>query len=240
MTRSLAWRWSDVSQVELMSSILTCRLCEEEAMKALWDMETHLNNLEYSSYPWRWKGDILYTLNEFKNRRKHNHTVHTCIQEYMHTCTHAYDMHVCADARMHISTQLGAHFRHPQNSNFFVTISREKWIQVLSPKAWQFFCVFSRMRSEGSRFTWGSGGEAAFAKSCRKALHIGECCRKASEKSVKWTRGVALILAFAEEVSAWAICVAAAILAFAAGVSGGGICVREECRERKRASKIVK
>ena len=25
---------------------------------------------------------------------------------------------------------------------------------------------FSRMRSEGSRFTWGSGGEAAFAKSC--------------------------------------------------------------------------
>ena len=25
---------------------------------------------------------------------------------------------------------------------------------------------FSRMRSEGSRFTWGSGGEAVFAKSC--------------------------------------------------------------------------
>ena len=54
---------------------------------------------------------------------------------------------------------------------------------------------FSRMRSEGSRFTWGSGGEAVFAKSCvsdrnrsqpsatvrnrlcvrRKALHSGEC-----------------------------------------------------------------
>ena len=53
---------------------------------------------------------------------------------------------------------------------------------------------FSRMRSEGSRFTWGSGGEAVFAKSCvcdrnrrqvfatvrnrplvrRKALHSGE------------------------------------------------------------------
>ena len=26
--------------------------------------------------------------------------------------------------------------------------------------------VFSRMRSEGSRFTWGSGGEAVFAKFC--------------------------------------------------------------------------
>ena len=25
---------------------------------------------------------------------------------------------------------------------------------------------YSRMRSEGSRFTWGSGGEAVFAKSC--------------------------------------------------------------------------
>ena len=52
----------------------------------------------------------------------------------------------------------------------------------------------SRMRSEGSRFTWGSGGEAVFAKFCvcdrnrpqpsatvrnrlrdrRKALHSGE------------------------------------------------------------------
>ena len=51
------------------------------------------------------------------------------------------------------------------------------------------------MRSEGSRFSWGSGGEAVFAKSCvcdrnrsqpfatvrnrpregRKALHSGEC-----------------------------------------------------------------
>ena len=26
--------------------------------------------------------------------------------------------------------------------------------------------VFSRMRSEGSRFIWGSGGEAVFAESC--------------------------------------------------------------------------
>ena len=54
--------------------------------------------------------------------------------------------------------------------------------------------TFSRMRSEGSRFTWGSGGEAVFAEFCvcvrnrsqpfatirnrlcvrRKALHSGE------------------------------------------------------------------
>ena len=46
------------------------------------------------------------------------------------------------------------------------------------------FQCFSRMRSEGSRFMWGSGGEAVFAESCasdrnrlrvrRKALHSGE------------------------------------------------------------------
>ena len=44
---------------------------------------------------------------------------------------------------------------------------------------------FSRMRSEGSRLTWGSGGEAVFAKFCvcvrnrsqvfaTEALHSGE------------------------------------------------------------------
>ena len=38
------------------------------------------------------------------------------------------------------------------------------WVQCLAsglPNS-----SFSRMRSEGSRFTWGSGGEAAFAKFC--------------------------------------------------------------------------
>ena len=60
---------------------------------------------------------------------------------------------------------------------------------------------FSRMRSEGSRFTWGSGGEAVFAKFCvcvrnrsqpfatvrnrlregRKALHSGERVRSGPE-----------------------------------------------------------
>ena len=40
----------------------------------------------------------------------------------------------------------------------------------LSFAAWQkrppLAPLFSRMRSEGSRFTWGSGGEAVFAKFC--------------------------------------------------------------------------
>ena len=80
------------------------------------------------------------------------------------------------------------------------------WSQLASFKSQLKMCAwcnqrgflhvsFSRMRSEGSRFTWGSGGEAVFAKSCvcdrnrrqpsasvrnrlryrRKALHSGEC-----------------------------------------------------------------
>ena len=66
-----------------------------------------------------------------------------------------------------------------------------------APSSWPHIYIYrhiSRMRSEGSRFTWGSGGEAVFAKSCvcdrnhpqpsatvgnrpcvrRKALHSGE------------------------------------------------------------------
>ena len=65
---------------------------------------------------------------------------------------------------------------------------------------------FSRMRSEGSRFTWGSGGEAVFAKSCvcdrnrrqpfaavrnrlrwrRKALHSGKCVWSGPEIVSSW------------------------------------------------------
>ena len=65
---------------------------------------------------------------------------------------------------------------------------------------------FSRMRSEGSRFTWGSGGEAVFAKFCvcdrnrsqpfasvrnrlwyrRKALHSGECVWRGPETVSHW------------------------------------------------------
>ena len=34
-----------------------------------------------------------------------------------------------------------------------------------------YHIYFSRMRSEGSRFIWGSGGEAVFAESCVCVLH---------------------------------------------------------------------
>ena len=76
------------------------------------------------------------------------------------------------------------------------------------------------MRSEGSRFTWGSGGEAVFAKFCfcdrnrsqpsatvrnrlregRKALHSGECVRSGPESVSSSILVAAVILAFAEEV----------------------------------------
>ena len=90
---------------------------------------------------------------------------------------------------------------------------------------------FSRMRSEGSRFIWGSGGEAVFAESCvyvgNRSRGTATVCGSAisspqwrvrqewSRKRVKLTRVAAVILVFAEEVSMRVICVAAVILAFA-------------------------
>ena len=73
-------------------------------------------------------------------------------------------------------------------------------VNRFSTQKWRL-CFFSRMRSEGSRFTWGSGGEAVFAKFCvcvrnrpqpfasvrnrlryrRKALHSGERVRRGPE-----------------------------------------------------------
>ena len=104
---------------------------------------------------------------------------------------------------------------------------------------------FSRMRSEGSRFTWGSGGEAVFAKFCvcdrnrpqpsatvrnrlrdrRKALHSGECVWSGPESVSSGLFVAAIILVSAEEVSVWVICVAALILVFAEEVSVRVICV---------------
>ena len=49
-----------------------------------------------------------------------------------------------------------------------------------------YFLGFSRMRSEGSRFTWGSGGEAVFAKFC-------VCDRNRSQPSAT-VRGTAVKL----------------------------------------------
>ena len=108
-----------------------------------------------------------------------------------------------------------------------------------------FMFFFSRMRSEGSRFIWGFGGEAVFAESCvsvrnrsqpsatvrnrlregRKALHSGECVWRGPESVWSWCVIAAVILVFAAEVSVWLICVAAVILVFAEEVSVWGICV---------------
>ena len=77
--------------------------------------------------------------------------------------------------------------------------------------------------SEGSRFTlrvWGWGCVRRKLCLCpqpfatvrnrlrwrRNTLHSGECCRRGSGNWVKWTCDIAVILAFAEEVSVWAIC----------------------------------
>ena len=110
----------------------------------------------------------------------------------------------------------------------------------------QFFSLtFSRMRSEGSRFTWGSGGEAVFAKFCvcvrnrrqpfatvgnrlcegRKALHSGECVWRGPESVSSWALVAAVILAFAEEVSVSVSCVFAVISTFAEDLSMWVICV---------------
>ena len=90
-------------------------------------------------------------------------------------------------------------------------------------------CHFSRMRSEGSRFTWGSGGEAVFAKFCvcgrnrpqpfasvrnrlrwrRKALHSGERVWSGPESVSNWVLVAAVIWVSAEEVSVRGICGAA-------------------------------
>ena len=44
--------------------------------------------------------------------------------------------------------------------------SNSKQGKVTNSKRFRVCFHFSRMRSEGSRFTWGSGGEAVFAKFC--------------------------------------------------------------------------
>ena len=97
------------------------------------------------------------------------------------------------------------------------------------------------MRSEGSRFIWGSGGEAVFAESCvyvrNRPQPSATVCGSAisspqwrvrqewSRKRVKLTRVAAVILVFAEEVSMRVICVAAVILVFAEELSVRVSCV---------------
>ena len=76
------------------------------------------------------------------------------------------------------------------------------------------------MRSEGSRFTWGSGGEAVFAKFCVCVRNPQWRVRlEGSRNCVTLSRVAAVVLVFAEEVSVRGICVAAVILVSAAEVS---------------------
>ena len=81
------------------------------------------------------------------------------------------------------------------------------WILLIKLHNYRYIMFFdSRMRSEGSRFMWGSGGEAVFAESCvyvrnrsqpfatvrnrlrvrRKALHSGECVWSGPESVSSW------------------------------------------------------
>ena len=57
------------------------------------------------------------------------------------------------------------------------------------------YWTFSRMRSEGSRFTWGSGGEAVFAKFCvcvrnRRQPSATACVRAVRLSTVASASGV--------------------------------------------------
>ena len=59
----------------------------------------------------------------------------------------------------------------------------------------------------------------------RKALHSGECVRSGPESVSSWLLVAVFLLAFAEDLSVWVICVAAVILVFAEDLSVWVICV---------------
>ena len=56
--------------------------------------------------------------------------------------------------------------RFLKSSRFANFVSFQKLRYGCSNCRFKDLTPFSRMRSEGSRFTWGSGGEAVFAKFC--------------------------------------------------------------------------
>ena len=112
--------------------------------------------------------------------------------------------------------------------------------------------VFSRMRSEGSRFTWGSGGEAVFAKFCvcgcncgnrsqpsatlrnrlcvrRKALHNGECVWSGAE-IIPESCQVGSCRRSYIGVSRGGVCVSDLWRCRYIGVCRGGGCERDLCR----------
>ena len=88
-------------------------------------------------------------------------------------------------------------------------------VRLCSPKVVSVFAtVRDRLRESRNRL-----------RVRRKALRNGECVWSVSESVSSWLVVAAVILAFAEEVSVWVICVAAVVLAFVEEVSVWVICV---------------
>ena len=83
---------------------------------------------------------------------------------------------------------------------------------------------FSRMRSEGSRFIWGSGGEAVFAESCvyvrnRSPMTVTVCVSAVRLSTVATAPGVILKACQVDSCRRSYI-----------GVCRGGVCVSDLCR----------
>ena len=80
------------------------------------------------------------------------------------------------------------------------------------------------MRSEGSRFTWGSGGEAVFAKSC-------VCDRNRSQPSATVrVRAVRLSTVASASGVLQKVCQIDSCRRSYIGVCRGGVCVSDLCR----------
>ena len=108
--------------------------------------------------------------------------------------------------------------------------NRNLWVAL--PALWpgsrswrcQCFPTFSRMRSEGSRFTWGSGGEAVFAKSC-------VCDRNRRQPSAT-VCGVAVRLSTVASASEGVqkLCQIESCRRSYMGLCRGGVCESDLCR----------
>ena len=104
------------------------------------------------------------------------------------------------------------------------------------------FWDFSRMRSEGSRFIWGSGGEAVFAESCvyvgNRSQPFATVCVSAisspqwrvhqewSRKRVELSHGRRSYIG----VCSGGVCVSDLCRRRYIGICSGGVCVSDLCR----------
>ena len=96
-----------------------------------------------------------------------------------------------------------ASFPGKKTSSIHLTLHRVQGTGGVGQKA-----SFSRMRSEGSRFTWGSGGEAVFAKFCvcvRKCPQVSAtACGDAVRLST--VASVSGVVPKACQVESWCLC----------------------------------